>query len=203
MKRKKLLILSLTLGLGILGSLSYAFFHQKSGFSMTAPSTNRYSAGIKESAYDALPDSDGNGIKDQMENLTPRKTITLDPAIVSDVPDTTWALIKISVPTVTSKLKPNDGATVHDIFTFAANPEFILLKKDVSDTAGTPSVYYYGLKNLLPKNGESTPIFTEVTVNNFLENDAITDTTISIEGVVMQSEAVASVADAFRETGDF
>lgn len=203
MKRKTVYVASLTCLLMVLISSAYSLLHQESGFKLGINAMDTFSAKIVEDAFDTLPDADGNGIKDVMENLTPRTKVTLDPVIVSTASNKMWAIIKVSMPTVTSTLQTDDGKTVHDVFTFTPSADYELLSSNVSDTSGTPSVYYYGLKTELTKNQKSTPLFTEVTVNDFSENEEISSADISITGIVMQSEAVPGVSAAFEETGEF
>lgn len=180
-----------------------SFYNEKSGFSLGASAGKKYTVSIKEAAFDALPDENGNDIKDEMENLESGKTVTMDPVLVSNSPDDTWGFIKVVVPTVNSTLSVDDGKTVHDVFVFTPSDDFKLLKSEVSNTQGTPSIYYYGYKKRLPKNSETTPLFTEIRVNDFVQNDAVEDVAVTVIGAVIQARSVNSVDDAFLDVQEF
>ena len=203
MKQKNKILAVSGCTLFVLISSAFAFLHQQSEFKTGVSATDTFSATIVERTFDELPDTDGNGIKDEMENLTSGKSVTLDPVIVSTAQDDMWAIIKVSVPTVTSTLSTDDGKAVHDVFTFTPNTDYKLLSSTESDVAGTPSIYYYGLNSVLPKNSESVALFTEITVNDFASNEELTDASVDVTGAIVQARSVESVDDAFKEVGEF
>lgn len=206
MKKKYLYIITtLLLLLLIMMSLlpASSLLITKSGFGNTTSAALPYKATIVEKTFDALPDEDGNGIKDVMENLVPGNEVTFDPVIVSKADSEVWAIIKIAVPTVSSTLVNDDGKTVHDIFTFEANPNYTLLESNVSEEEGVSSIYYYGLNNPLAAKSKSVPLCKKIIVNDFAECGEVSDVSVDVDGVIIQVPTVPDVESAFLETGSF
>lgn len=179
---------------------------------------------IYEPGWDAqkLVDSDGDGVTDVMQAM-PGQTFDKDPYLESNAEYSTYAYIRVKVPTISAMKTGDTDAQVYDAFSLNdadGNTEFTKVDSlsNQSTEVGTDSVYVYRYnKQLLADDGNDNEVgtknvtaklFDTITVGDFISVETALTDTIDISGALVQTdgfgvddEVTGDVLDADAEAG--
>ncbi len=207
MKKKKTVLAAVILLLMFVvgGAIAY--------FTDTDTKTNTFTIGsvditLTETGWDALTDTDSDGIPDAAEDMMPGESVTKDP-LVNNISTTNPAYVfaKVEVPctTVTSP------ATPEEIFTYTVNAGWTELSTAaVACTSGGTAthVYYYGSNGTLTALAEAAdastptsttnPVFSSITLRSTLTgNEGLSgNKNVVVTGYGIQTEGLQSTTPA-------
>ena len=205
MKRNKTIIAAVVLLLVFVvgGAIAY--------FTDTETKTNTFTIGsvditLTEAGWDALTDTDEDGIPDLAEDMMPGESVTKDPLITNvSTKNPAYVFVKLEVP-CTTIVAP---ATVsQELFTYTINAGWTELtvsnELPVACTSGGTAthVYYYGSNGSLTALATSTattnPLFSSVTLRSTLTgNEGLTgEKQIVITGYGIQTDGLSSTTPA-------
>lgn len=121
-------------------------------------------------------------------DLEPGQEVAKDPSLKSNVEYQSWAFLKVEIPAVAAQKNGDRSDQVYDavVLNGIDDSKWERIKEEVSDQAGTDSVYIYGLKNPLEAGGETPKLFTSFTVQDFTKSEAVSDS-INISGSMIQT----------------
>lgn len=199
MKKKiKVIMLTAALAMSVIGG-AYSYYsgtakQVSNNFNIVAGQTNQKdTAGtVTEPNWDAT----------KAKNLQPGQTVTKDPSLKSNVAYESWAFATVEIPTITAQ---KDGDTADKVYD-AVIPNYdtnnwTLIKKTVSQKAGTNSVYIYGYNKKLPAGATTTSLFTNFTVQNFSKVATPLSDSIDISGSFIQTTGNATQDAAAQALG--
>lgn len=205
MKRNKTIIAAVVLLLVFIvgGAIAY--------FTDTETKTNTFTIGsvditLTEAGWDALTDTDEDGIPDLAEDMMPGDSVTKDPLITNvSTKNPAYVFAKLEVP-CTTIVAP---ATVsEELFTYTINAGWTELtvsnELPVACTSGGTAthVYYYGsngtLTSLATNTATTNPLFNSVTLRSTLTgNEGLTgEKNIVITGYGIQTNGLTSSTPA-------
>ena len=133
------------------------------------------------------------------DGLTPNTTIPKDPYLKSNVEYEAWAFIKVEMPTAESQIEGEDSASVHDAFDYNINEDWVLIDIEntgKSDVAGENSVYIYAYKHKLPGGDQTSTLFDELIVPNYISLPNGIRDSVDITGYLVQTEGFSSYTAA-------
>ncbi len=209
MKKDKLFLAAVVLLLLLVvgGAIAY--------FTDTDTKTNTFTIGsvditLTETAWDALTDTNSDGIPDAATDMMPGQSVAKNPTVNNiSTKNPAYVFVKVEVPctTVTSP------ATPEEIFTYTVNSGWTELTTTgipVTCTSGGTAthVYYYGSNGTLTAlakaadsstpTSTSTAVFSSVTLLNTLTgNEGLTgNKNIVVTGYGIQTEGLSSTTPA-------
>jgi len=207
MKKKKTVLAAVILLLMFVvgGAIAY--------FTDTDTKTNTFTIGsvditLTETGWDALTDTDSDGIPDAAEDMMPGESVTKDPLVNNiSTKNPAYVFVKVEVPctTVTSP------ATPEEIFTYTVNAGWTELSTAaVACTSGGTAthVYYYGSNGTLTALAEAAdastptsttnPVFSSITLRSTLTgNEGLSgNKNVVVTGYGIQTEGLQSTTPA-------
>ena len=182
-------------------------------FTDTDTKTNTFTIGsvditLTETGWDALTDTDSDGIPDAAEDMMPGEGVTKDPLVNNvSTKNPAYVFVKVEVPCTTA-VSP---ATPEEIFTYTVNAGWTELSTAaVACTSGGTAthVYYYGSNGTLTTlakaadastpTSTTNPVFSSITLRSTLTgNDGLTgDKNVVVTGYGIQTEGLQSTTPA-------
>lgn len=135
-------------------------------------------------------------------NLKPGDVVAENPSIISYVNYSTYGYIRVKIPTISACKEGDNGVEhVYDLFTPDWNTtDWVLVRSNVSKTAGTPSEYIWRYKTQLAPASTRTPssvdsnrmgnrstdLYSRVTIGNFTSASNLRAAT-ELVGIVLES----------------
>ena len=209
MEKKKTIIAAVILLLLFIigGAIAY--------FTDTDDATNTFTIGnveieVVETAWDALTDTDDDGIPDDAEDMMPGETVTKDPKIhnLSNT-NSAYVFMKVVSPCTVPGNDEENPKPVREMVTYTAKSGWYLMTPSNSCTNGTLTrIYAYGsstamtelTKNDASATTDETPtLFDSITLNPLLdgsEEDLTGNKNVVITGYGIQKEGLTSNAPA-------
>ena len=211
MKKRKTIIAAIILLLLFIigGAIAY--------FTDTDEATNTFTIGnveieVVETAWDALPDADNDGIPNDAEDMMPGETVTKDPKIhnLSNT-NSAYVFMKVVSPCSTgANITVNNVSTptpVREFVTYTANSGWYLMTPSNSCTNGSVTrIYAYGsstemtelTKNDANATTDETPtLFDSITLNPLLDGSEQVLTgnkNVVITGYAIQKEGITATS---------
>ena len=141
---------------------------------------------------------------ESLNEIGPGSEIAKDPQLISNVKWDAWAFFRVEVPTIKGQFFGNK-TKVYDAFEFMLddNSKWKLIetvKNGDSETAGENSVYLYAYVNPIKENESTSPLFTKITVPNFINDIEITKN-IDLTGFLVNAENFDTYLEASKEIG--
>lgn len=188
-------------------------------FTDTDSATNTFTIGnvdidLVETAWDALPDEDGDHIPDAAEDMMPGEFVTKDPVIRNlSTKNPAYVFAKLEVPCSKEVTNPT-ALSAEELFTYSINTAWSELSTAAvacTDSGTATHVYYYGtsgsLTPLAKAANESTPtaapalfVDNKVTLRGTLVSAQIPSPTVAknivVTGYGIQTEGLTSTAPA-------
>ena len=182
-------------------------------FTDTDTKTNTFTIGsvditLTETGWDALTDTDSDGIPDAAEDMMPGESVTKDPLVNNvSTKNPAYVFVKVEVPCTTA-VSP---ATPVEIFTYTVNAGWTELSPAaVACTSGGTAthVYYYGSNGTLTAlakaanastpTSTTNPVFSSITLRSTLTgNEGLTgDKNVVVTGYGIQTEGLQSTTPA-------
>lgn len=182
------------------GSMAY-FTDQES-------TINNFSVGevaveLHEDQWDELLDTNGNGIPDVAENITPTLQITKDPSVKNVGKDPAYAYLKITVPYKNLITANADGSRKAkdyvELYSFTKKEGWTQLSKTINeDKTAVEYVFYYN--KVLEVGEQSSTLFDTVITTNFIEGQIDgTKLQMPVEAIAIQITNVGSQAEAYTK----
>lgn len=207
MKKKKTVLAAVILLLMFLvgGAIAY--------FTDTDTKTNTFTIGsvditLTEDGWDALTDTDSDGIPDAAEDMMPGESVTKDPLVNNiSTKNPAYVFVKVEVPCTTVE----SPATPEEIFTYTVNAGWTELSTAaVACTSGGTAthVYYYGSNGTLTALAEAAdastptsttnPVFSSITLRSTLTgNEGLSgNKNVVVTGYGIQTEGLQSTTPA-------
>ncbi len=207
MKKKKTVLAAVILLLMFVvgGAIAY--------FTDTDTKTNTFTIGsvditLTETGWDALTDTDSDGIPDAAEDMMPGESVTKDPLVNNiSTKNPAYVFVKVEVPCTTA-VSP---ATPVEIFTYTVNAGWTELSTAaVACTSGGTAthVYYYGSNGTLTALAEAAdastptsttnPVFSSITLRSTLTgNEGLSgNKNVVVTGYGIQTEGLQSTTPA-------
>ena len=207
MKKKKTVLAAVILLLMFVvgGAIAY--------FTDTDTKTNTFTIGsvditLTETGWDALTDTDSDGIPDAAEDMMPGESVTKDPLVNNiSTKNPAYVFAKVEVPCTTVE----SPATPEEIFTYTVNAGWTELSTAaVACTSGGTAthVYYYGTGGTLTTLAKATsattptstsnPLFSTITLRSTLKgNEGLSgEKQVVVTGYGIQTEGLTSTAPA-------
>lgn len=118
---------------------------------------------IVEPTWDGADDSDGDGVPDFAEDVTPGQVITKDPQVYNESPNDAYVIVQTTVPTYSW-----DGEA-HELFEYTVNSGWTEQGDAVYDAENHVTVHTYFMDGTLAKGTADEPtkssqLFDEVTI---------------------------------------
>lgn len=161
---------------------------------------------LDEPSWDSTPDTDSDGIPDTADEIVPGQTIPKDPRITNTGKNDAYVYLTVSVPkanVVTANtdgtLANNGNAVSTQLYSYAVNSGWKLLKSDTSAT--DKNTYVYGYTNAI-KSGEITStLFDSVTFINAIEGQGLEDNIydIDIDASAIQAGETGTMEEAYQK----
>lgn len=207
MKKKKTVLAAVILLLMFVvgGAIAY--------FTDTDTKTNTFTIGsvditLTETGWDALTDTDTDGIPDAAEDMMPGESVTKDPLVNNiSTKNPAYVFVKVEVPCTTVA----SPATPEEIFTYTVNAGWTELSTAaVACTSGGTAthVYYYGSNGTLTALAEAAdastptsttnPVFSSITLRSTLTgNEGLSgNKNVVVTGYGIQTEGLQSTTPA-------
>ena len=207
MKKKKTVLAAVILLLMFVvgGAIAY--------FTDTDTKTNTFTIGsvditLTETGWDALTDTDSDGIPDAAEDMMPGESVTKDPLVNNiSTKNPAYVFAKVEVPCTTVE----SPATPEEIFTYTVNAGWTELSTAaVACTSGGTAthVYYYGSNGTLTALAEAAdastptsttnPVFSSITLRSTLTgNEGLSgNKNVVVTGYGIQTEGLQSTTPA-------
>lgn len=207
MKKKKTVLAAVILLLMFVvgGAIAY--------FTDTDTKTNTFTIGsvditLTEDGWDALTDTDSDGIPDAAEDMMPGESVTKDPLVNNiSTKNPAYVFVKVEVPCTTVE----SPATPEEIFTYTVNAGWTELSTAaVACTSGGTAthVYYYGSNGTLTALAEAAdastptsttnPVFSSITLRSTLTgNEGLSgNKNVVVTGYGIQTEGLQSTTPA-------
>ena len=207
MKKKKTVLAAVILLLMFVvgGAIAY--------FTDTDTKTNTFTIGsvditLTETGWDALTDTDTDGIPDAAEDMMPGESVTKDPLVNNiSTKNPAYVFVKVEVPCTTVE----SPATPEEIFTYTVNAGWTELSTAaVACTSGGTAthVYYYGSNGTLTALAEAAdastptsttnPVFSSITLRSTLTgNEGLSgNKNVVVTGYGIQTEGLQSTTPA-------
>ena len=207
MKKKKTVLAAVILLLMFVvgGAIAY--------FTDTDTKTNTFTIGsvditLTETGWDALTDTDTDGIPDAAEDMMPGESVTKDPLVNNiSTKNPAYVFAKVEVPCTTVE----SPATPEEIFTYTVNAGWTELSTAaVACTSGGTAthVYYYGSNGTLTALAEAAdastptsttnPVFSSITLRSTLTgNEGLSgNKNVVVTGYGIQTEGLQSTTPA-------
>ncbi|MBR3490411.1 MAG: SipW-dependent-type signal peptide-containing protein [Bacilli bacterium] len=207
MKKKKTVLAAVILLLMFVvgGAIAY--------FTDTDTKTNTFTIGsvditLTETGWDALTDTDSDGIPDAAEDMMPGESVTKDPLVNNiSTKNPAYVFVKVEVPCTTVE----SPATPEEIFTYTVNAGWTELSTAaVACTSGGTAthVYYYGSNGTLTALAEAAdastptsttnPVFSSITLRSTLTgNEGLSgNKNVVVTGYGIQTEGLQSTTPA-------
>ncbi len=194
MKKRKTMIAAIILLLVFIvgGAIAY--------FTDTDDVTNTFTIGdvdieVEESLWEALTDTDSNGIPDDAQDMMPGESVAKDPKINNlSTTNPAYVFMKVEAPCTT------DTPGV-ELFPYTADTTHWYLITNGTCTNGTITrIYAYGTSSAmtaLAAQGSTETLFDSVTLLSTLtgtENGINTNLDMVITGYAIQSEGITSTS---------
>lgn len=200
MRWKKVIALCMATGcllaIPVIGSYSYL---TDSSSITNEVTTANLSIDLIEEKYDALADTNSDGVKDEATYLVQGANVKADPKIKNESTLGIYAFMVVDIPTenvaVVSSY-PTKKST--ELFNYTVSDSNWVLMKTSSISGYTRRVYAY--KNVVPVKGSTTNLFNSVTYANVVEGEIDTSTikSIPIKGYGIQSNGFTDYQDAYN-----
>lgn len=199
MKEYKRILVVTAIGATLLGgalmSLAYNTDSSSLRNSLSTASTN---VTVVEAKYDALPDSNNNGIKDMAEDMVQGREITKDPTVRNDSTLDMYCFAAVDVPirnVMTVESAPQRVKT--QLFSYDVNGGWKLLEQSES---ATTKRYLYGYTNKVAPGKQTGTLFDKVKFADVVEGEIPTGDvlTINITGYAIQAPGFNSMDEALE-----
>ena len=188
MKKKKIIIAAaVLLAVFLIGGVVALFTD-------TDSAKNTFTVGnvtidVEETAWDALPDTNGNNIKDAAENLVPGSTVTKDPKVTNkSTSNPAYVYLKVEAPCTTNTNK--------ELFPFQPNSGWTLMTDGTCSGGKVTRIYNYGTSSSmtsLPAGQSTGTLFDSVTLAAVDSNDTYPENIdINITGYGVQTTGLTA-----------
>lgn len=121
------------------------------------------------------------------KDMLPLKTVAKDPKVVSTANYETWVFLTVEVPTFQAALDGKEGVYDTVVPNFNADGKWTEIKSEKSSIAGENSKYTYGYKEKVAAGGETSSLFTQISVPDFTKTEGISGS-IDVYGKMIQTE---------------
>lgn len=194
MKKKKIIIAAAVLLAVFLigGVIAY--------FTDTDSATNTFTVGkveieVVETNWNALPDTDEDGIPDEAENMMPGESVTKDPKIHNkSTTNEAYVFAKIESPCTT-------GTTALELFDYTNTPGvnsgWELMTNGTCTNGKITRIYSYstsGTMTALAANGNTPTLFNSLTLNTNVTGDLPSETNVVITGYAIQKDGLTATS---------
>lgn len=167
-------------------------------FTDTQEKVNHFTVGkidieLQEPEWDKKPDEDGNQVPDEAEHMTPMQKITKDPQIQNTGVNDAYVFMTVEIPCRNVVTAKPDGTknplALTPLYSYEKNVAWKYLGSyKVIDDGGTQTgvkhLYAYveeaGKCKAVKPQEMTTPLFTEVTFANIVENEKIEEQSFDI-----------------------
>ena len=201
MKKKRTIIAAIILLLLLIigGAIAY--------FTDTDDATNTFTIGnveieVVETAWDALTDTDSDGIPDDAEDMMPGETVTKDPKIHNkSTTNSAYVFMKVVTPCSTGETVNSNPTPVRELVTFTAKTGWYLMTPSNSCSNGTLTrIYAYGSDSAMTElaaDGNTPTLFDNFTLSTAVdgsETGLTGNKNIQITGYAIQKEGLTATS---------
>lgn len=143
---------------------------------------------LEEPTWDRLPDTDGDEVPDEHEDILPNETIAKDPQVKNTGVNAAFIFMEVKVPYANVVTANADGtknaAADTELFSYTVNPGWVEVGEGTKNADGTVThLYAYGSSTAmtsLAANATTPTLFDAVTFANVIEGQGLEESTKTI-----------------------
>lgn len=158
---------------------------------------------LHEDQWDVLADTNGDGVPDVAENMTPTLQITKDPSAKNIGNDPCYAYLKVTVP-YKNLITANEDGTRNpkeyvELYTFTKKAGWTQLSRTINpEKTEVEYVFYYD--KVLEVGEQTSSLFDSITTTNFIEGQIDgTKLQMPVEAIAIQITNVGNQAEAYTK----